>query len=1071
MTSAPTTLNTAKVVTGTPGNDMLTIPAGTQLVEGDGGIDTVLLGAYQYYANYQIVQSGNGTIIVTDAHGGSLVGTEMVGIASLQFTDGSYTVATGKFTTGSAAAIVAPAAPQPVSAAVIPSPHEVVFSPGHDTLAIPAGTLLVEGDGGTDIAVLADYQYYANYQILRAANGTITVTDEHGGSLIGTSMAGVTTLQFADGSYSVATGQFTAGSGSAVPTAGTPGAIPFVVATTGLLTAPTVSAPQHSGDVVAVLVANGGVAALPSRDITFGQSFADGDVPAGASLVATINGQQVALQMDVKNTNADGSVMDAIITLAAPSLAAQSAFTVMLSRATTAVSAGAAINPSGMVAAGYNEQLTLTLHNADGSTGVTTLNVGAALTQALAAGTAQSWLNGALASEEQFSVAINPALTAQFNIREYADGSFVTTAQILNNGIFASASKTYNYDITLASHGQTQFSQTNVVEAPMQDWTQSVWSNAQGQSHAPADQLIYNVAYLEKSGVVDAYATGAGVNATTLAAQQTALAAANTGPLGAALVTQYEPTTGARPDIGPTTQWGADWLVSQSAVAEQIMLANANAAGAEPIYAVNANGSAVSTANDPGFWLDSRNSTNLPTVNYGTVETISNWTMDAAHIADLTYLAALSTGSAVLLEQLQAQANFDLLSVAPPYRANDSAMLGLQERGIAWTIRDVANAAFLTPGSSPLKAYFTQQVDAVIQNLDSNYVHGALGAEEGQLQGYIMGAFDTNQVAPWEQGYIVIALGQAAAQGFAGATEVLGWMNNFISGLYLNGANGYNPLEGSGYWLTTGSGSLATSNYQSFTSWQQLFSANFAGQASPSTLNGFPNDPVGGFSTIAKAALAVEWNVTHATQDLAAYAYITQQTGYLIQNTGGYDSAQTWDIVPTLADGHQLQNSEVTYGTGGSFTSASPHGLLAAASGNNILQAGSGDSILIGGSGNDQLKGGAGNDFLFAGTGTQSLYGGGGNNTLEGHLNGGSGVNSFLFKVSDIAQDTLLNFKPGVDMLDISGAAPGVTLASLLATVTSNAAGDALLHLSPQHEVILTGIHPAQLTLASLALI
>jgi Ca2+-binding RTX toxin-like protein len=398
-------------------------------------------------------------------------------------------------------------------------------------------------------------------------------------------------------------------------------------------------------------------------------------------------------------------------------------------------------------------------------------------------------------------------------------------------------------------------------------------------------------------------------------------------------------------------------------------------------------------------------------------------------------------------------------------------MLGMQERGIAWTIRDVANAAYLTPSSSPLKAFFTQQVDAVIQNLDSNYVHGALGAEEGQLQGYIMGEFDTNQVAPWEQGYIVIALGQAAAQGFAGATDVLAWMNNFIAGLYLNGANGYNPLEGSGYWLTTGSGSLATGNYQSFTSWQQLFAANFAGQPSPTALNGFPDDPVGGFSTIAKAALAVEWNVTHATEDLAAYAYITQQTAYLIQNTGGYDSAQTWDIAPTLTDGHQLQNSEVTYGAGGTTISASVHGLLAAVSGNNILQAGSGDSILIGGSGNDQLKGGAGDDFLFAGTGTQSLYGGGGNNTLQGHLNGGSGVDTFLFKVSDIAQDTVLNFKPGVDMLEISGAAQGVTLAGLLAAVTTDAAGDTLLHLSPQHEVILTGIHPAQLTVASLTLI
>ncbi len=1070
----------ANTVNGTAGNNLLTVPAGTKLVNGDGGTDTVVLGPYQYYAEYRIVRNTDGSLDVSDLHGGSLTDTKMVGIATLQFADGSYNVSTGTFTSSSSASgAVAPPPPPPPPVIVAPpvvvpppagSSNVVNGTAGNDVLAIPAGTTLVNGDGGTDTAVLGPYQYYANYKIVTNPDGSIDVSDLHGGAITNTQMVGIATLQFADGAYSVATGQF---SGVVTPPVvttggGAVGGSGVAVGGGGVanIVAPPVAQPLHSGDIVAVQIENNEASALASRVITFGQTFADGDVPSGSSLVATINGQQVALQMDVKTTNPDGSVAEAILSIRAPALAANAAVDVMLSRGVA--TSGTAIDPHGFVAAGYDTQVALAFHNADGSISTQHIDVGAALTQALATGTAQAWLNGLLTSEVRVDVPINGSLTAQFDIRANADGTFETDVAMLNDGVFSADSKTYTYDIAITSHGQTLVSQANVSQAPMQEWEQSVWSTAQGAAQAPADHLVYDVAYLEKTGAVAGYETSTGVYAGEIASEAAALAGSNTTPLGAALVMQYEPTTGARPDIGPTTQWGADWLVTQSQSAEQILLANAGAAGAEPIHAVNADGNLVTTVSNPEYWADARNTTDPQTVNFGTIESESGWTPDAAHMPDLTYLAALTSGSRDALDQLQAQANYDLLSIAPGYRADDSSMIGAQERGIAWTIRDVANAAYLTPDSDPLKGYFTGQLNGIIQNLETNYVHGALGAEEGALQGYIMGAFDTNQVAPWQQGYLVIALGQAAAEGFSGAADVLGWMNNFVSGLYLNGGNGYNPLDGSGYWLTTGTGDVQSGTYQSFTTWQQLFDSNFSGQVSPTSLYGYPDDPIGGYSTIAKAALATEWNVTHAANDLAAYAYVTQNTPFLIQDPSGYASSQTWNITPTLADGHHLQNSEVYYGNGGTTTAATANGLLAAVSGNNLLQAGGGDSILIGGSGNDTLDGGAGNDYLFAGTGSQTLYGGTGTNYLEGHLNGGAVADAFVFNVADAAHDTVVNFKPGFDTLDITGGGQGVTVLELLASATVDAAGDAVLHLSAQHDVVMQGIHLAQLDIHTL---
>ncbi len=318
------------------------------------------------------------------------------------------------------------------------------------------------------------------------------------------------------------------------------------------------------------------------------------------------------------------------------------------------------------------------------------------------------------------------------------------------------------------------------------------------------------------------------------------------------------------------------------------------------------------------------------------------------------------------------------------------------------------------------------------------------------------------QVAPWQEAYLAIEMANAAKLGFAGAAQVCCWENNFVTGLFLNSANGYNPLEGTAYWLTVGTANpTALNGYSPFTTWQQLYQANY-GSSVPTLLDGYPNDPSGGYAAIMKAALASLWDVTQSPDDLAAYAYLTQMTPLLITSASGYASAQTWDITPTLADGHHLQNSEVFYGSGGTTTATTANALLAAVSGNNVLNAGAGDSILIGGSGHDALNSGAGNDFLFAGSGTQILYGGSGSN----YLRAGTGADTFLFHATNAAHDTVVGFKPGVDQLDVVTGGTPLTAASLLSTETTDSSGNVVLHLAANHDVTLVGVHAAQLAAA-----
>src|SRR5205807_4012045 len=94
------------------------------------------------------------------------------------------------------------------------------------------------------------------------------------------------------------------------------------------------------------------------------------------------------------------------------------------------------------------------------------------------------------------------------------------------------------------------------------------------------------------------------------------------------------------------------------------------------------------------------------------------WTTDPAHMPDLNYVPYLTTGSHYQLELLQAEGDFAISAVlwsgsqiydGVPLGIGASFSNGNQARGIAWELRQVAEAAYLTPDNDPMKAYFTNE--------------------------------------------------------------------------------------------------------------------------------------------------------------------------------------------------------------------------------------------------------------------------------------------------------------------------------------------------------------------------
>jgi Ca2+-binding RTX toxin-like protein len=119
-------------------------------------------------------------------------------------------------------------------------------------------------------------------------------------------------------------------------------------------------------------------------------------------------------------------------------------------------------------------------------------------------------------------------------------------------------------------------------------------------------------------------------------------------------------------------------------------------------------------------------------------------------------------------------------------------------------------------------------------------------------------------------------------------------------------------------------------------------------------------------------------------------------------------------------------------------------------SGSDALSGDEGDDVLHGGSGKDELFGGEGDDELFGGRHSDRLAGGTGDDILEG----GKGGDVFVFNLSDIGSDTIVDFGHGNDVLEISTYLDVFAFEDLTITQMGS---DTVLELA-DGEVILQGI-------------
>tara|TARA_R110000868_G_scaffold18172_57_gene79764 strand:+ start:20060 stop:21529 length:1470 start_codon:yes stop_codon:yes gene_type:complete len=104
--------------------------------------------------------------------------------------------------------------------------------------------------------------------------------------------------------------------------------------------------------------------------------------------------------------------------------------------------------------------------------------------------------------------------------------------------------------------------------------------------------------------------------------------------------------------------------------------------------------------------------------------------------------------------------------------------------------------------------------------------------------------------------------------------------------------------------------------------------------------------------------------------------------------------------------------------------------------GSDFMSGGTGDDQLIGDDGADKMFGGSGDDTLNGGRDQDTIRGGDGNDEINGGrladvLRGGAGADTFLYTFkqdsSTGASDTIQDFEVGIDVIDLSAVASGLT--------------------------------------------
>ena len=645
---------------------------------------------------------------------------------------------------------------------------------------------------------------------------------------------------------------------------------------------------------VGLAVGDGG---SPSMIVTFGQAFRAGDVPAGAGMSLRLaDGRDLPVQLDVTTRHPDGSAKFATVTAQLPALA-EGEMRGMLQLAAPA--AAPALDLAGLLA---QHSAVIRIDPQDGGP-AWSADLSALLSDALRRGAASVWSNGPLVAQARISLDVPEAVVGGAasmrvvtDLTVRADGTLAADVWLRNDVAMQAGGGTARYGVTVTLDGVEALRADHVKQAQYQAWGRLLDTSGGG-----APTVRQDAKYLADAGAVARYDTAAGVDEGLLGSYGAAVVDAGWNTLlGSRGIAQYMPQTGGRADIGPATQAQAAWLISGDARAAAYAVGQAEASGSVPwnlwdeaAPSAGGAGTWLSLRDWPELWIDQRGGPSPG----GLTQPIpgnTGWTPDTAHQPDLAFTPYLLTGRRALLDQVEAQAAWNLVADWPLLRDGKGIVANsLQVRGSAWALRQVDEAAWAAPDGSVEANYFRSMSEANWSWLRSKLPEWT--AQQGEAHGWIPVSYDFGgDLRPWQQDYFATTAAAAARHGNADALAVLEWQANFLVGRFTHAAQGFDPHDGAAYLIWVGAGA------ETNTTWAEIGADTLA--LGLSNQGGWDKSQ-GDYPQLALESLALVADMLHSDTARSAYAWL-KGAGAPFTTTRDYARDPifniTYDATPTL---------------------------------------------------------------------------------------------------------------------------------------------------------------------------
>ena len=536
--------------------------------------------------------------------------------------------------------------------------------------------------------------------------------------------------------------------------------------------------------VTSVVLTSTAAVAQSSAATTFGQAFAEGDVPNGSTLVGkTANGTVVPLQVDAKARHADGSLRHAVITVQLPSAAPQQAQTVYLYRGAASATTAQA-TPATLLNAGFSAAVKATIAG---------VQYTASAEEVLKSGRYATWLAGPLANEWLVAAPLktasgtpHPHLMARFAIRSYTGSNSARVDVTVENAwAYEAAPQNITYDAQVLVGGQPVYTQ-----AALTHYHHARWRKVFSWGSVPALDVRHDIAYLIATKAVPNYDQSLQITESTIASWHKRWTTGKTAPMEPGVAVRSMGTTGARPDIGPLPTWNALYLLTMDQRMKNIAIGMSELAGGWSSHYRNKNTDRpVTLAEYPYMTVITKTSDTLnrSTKLYEAFPSCpsalctSPMKAETSHQPAFSYLPYVVTGDYYHLEELQFWANWNSYYGNPGYRQNVKGLLQEgQVRGQAWSLRTIAEAAYITPDNDPQKTILTSIVNNNLDWYNTKYTDNPLANKLGVLDHGSMSYAGGNGVAPWQDDFFTGMVGRTAELGFTRAEKLLAWKSKFI---------------------------------------------------------------------------------------------------------------------------------------------------------------------------------------------------------------------------------------------------------------------------------------------------